>query len=224
MQKVGNVRRFWDNKLSNIDGWECFMYDSMTNTDKSNKDRVNHRYYRYYNDGDFPRGLRTASGMTINKYMGESIIEEALEKTAENNARYLIKKYMNAENRKAFYNYEYFQNKTYLIGDIQIGSNFDYWYAKNRILAKIAEDKWVIKSAGVYKKLCETICKISGGTNYNISYILRNEDKRLLEVPSIYATAFSEAVYNLLHDIEAAANAIEKQYGYVDPFEINNNK
>ena len=85
---------FWNNRAEMVGEFLRWVYDhGMSKTDQDLKDTTNHRYYRYYNDGDSPRYSRR-EGMTL---------EETLEiRTAEVTWK-LFRKYNTPERRRAFY-------------------------------------------------------------------------------------------------------------------------
>jgi hypothetical protein len=86
-------RRAWNGKLSRIDNFLQRTYESMTKTDQNKKDTAFRRYYRYYNDGDFPRGLRYSDGQYVTSYQLDERIEEALEQNVNKVIGHLLKKY-----------------------------------------------------------------------------------------------------------------------------------
>ena len=97
-------RRGWDGKLKRIDSLLAWMYDKgiMNKTDRDRKDVIFHGYYRYYNDGDFPRFL---SAKGYNKYMNPETIEEALEQVIEDFIKYILNKY-NGKYSKSEFNFD----------------------------------------------------------------------------------------------------------------------
>lgn len=102
-----NTRTFWNGNFGNIDGWMSFMYDEMTASDRNKKDKICWKYYRWFNDGDFPRGLKGIYSMGYEVNLASKIqrerINNAVESCTKEMAKYFIKKYMNAENRANYY-------------------------------------------------------------------------------------------------------------------------
>ena len=88
--------RAWNKGLENMNKLISWLYDSdvLTKTDKSVWDRKVNKYYRYYNDGDFPKGLKTTSGTPMQKWVhsGEKL-EQALERDLEVHIKMLLDKY-----------------------------------------------------------------------------------------------------------------------------------
>jgi len=208
--------RFWNGELSNIDGWECFIYDRMTNTDKTRKDKTNRRYYRYYNDGDFPRGLKQENGNPIYGWMngsaaGRQIIETALEKTVENNARYMIKKYMTPENRQEFYKYEYRIYKANIFEDVRRWDGFAYWLDKNRVIKRIWDAEGFKELFERYTAAREAINDFAGVKNRSVIYIINNFD-----VPGDLVTNCRRVAVEMNVFLIKEFSKIEEQYGYFE--------
>ena len=208
------IARFWDNKLSNIDGWECFIYDRMTDTDKNRKNKINHRYHRYYNDGDFPRGLKNENGDPICKWMentttGRRIVETALEKTVEDNARYMIKKYMTPENRREFYKDEYLTYKTNILTDVRKWDGFAWWLGKNRVIKRIWDAEGFKELFKRYVEAQDAIRDFAGKKNLSVFYIIDNFD-----VPEDLMEEMADAAEEIDGFLKKEFSKIEKQYGY----------
>ena len=93
--------RAWNNGLKLLDELFSWMYekDILTKTDKNEKDKIFRGYYRYYNDGDFPRILNSSG---VNQCSGDQAIEEALEERIETFMKTILKKYSGKYNRKDF--------------------------------------------------------------------------------------------------------------------------
>lgn len=72
---------FWQGKYKNLDKLMWHMYDQgiLTATEKKEKDVRFRRYYRYFNDGDFPRGLKTANGNPVYDGTPKKQVEQALD-------------------------------------------------------------------------------------------------------------------------------------------------
>lgn len=93
------TRRGWNGKLSNLDGILSWMYstDILTQTDKNAKDHIINKYYRYYNDGDKPRGFARER---------EQVIETYLENLLTDFIRHMIRKYAKKVNRQDYYRFK----------------------------------------------------------------------------------------------------------------------
>ena len=98
MNKTG---RAWNNKLSNIGKLVSWLYDRdiLTKSDKDKKDQVFRAYYRYYNDGDFPRAL---SRLGYSKYSPEGVVDAALEEYLNDCIRAILTKYKSRYDRTEF--------------------------------------------------------------------------------------------------------------------------
>lgn len=206
--------RFWDGKLSNIDGWECFIYDRMSDTDKTRKNKINHRYHRYYNDGDFPRGLKQENGDPVYKWMdksftGRRIIETALEKTVEDNAKYMIRKYMTPENRQEFYKHEYLIYKANILEDVRKWGGFTWWLGKNRVIKRIWDTEGFRELLERYVVAREAIIDFAGEKNMSVFYIINK-----FNVPENLMVEMTEAAGEMNVFLIKEFSKIEKQYGY----------
>ena len=95
------ARNAWNGKIKHIDSLLAWMYDKdiLTKTEKDEKDRVFRSYYRYYNDGDFPRAL---SSKGLSKYSPEDKVENALEEYLNNFIKKILSKYAGKYSKKEF--------------------------------------------------------------------------------------------------------------------------
>ena len=76
------VQRAWGNRLEGINNLLSWMYetDVLNKGEKGKKDTIFRQYYRYYNDGDAPRGvLRKYSLSMYNKKLVEIKLEQYVE-------------------------------------------------------------------------------------------------------------------------------------------------
>jgi len=95
------IRRAWNGRLNHLNDLLSWMYeeDILNKTEKAKKDRTFRAYYRYYNDGDTPRGF---------KHVDKERTEEYLENTVNELIAELLKKkqgkYNRADFRKAQHN------------------------------------------------------------------------------------------------------------------------
>ena len=95
------ARNAWNGKLKHIDNLLAWMYDKdiLTKTEKAEKDRIFHAYYRYYNDGDFPRALSLKG---FSKYSSSEEVETALEEYLNDFIKKILSKYAGKYSRKEF--------------------------------------------------------------------------------------------------------------------------
>ena len=87
--------RAWEGKLENLDNLFSWMYSKgiLASYDKERKDEIFREYYRYYNDGDTPKG--------IEKERGEST-EDALERTLDDFMKEILANYAGKYDRRKF--------------------------------------------------------------------------------------------------------------------------
>ena len=73
------VGRAWNNRLNNINELLSWMYEEniLNKTLKAKKDRIFRTYYRYYNDGDIPKGYKGVDKVWTEKYL-ENIVNELI--------------------------------------------------------------------------------------------------------------------------------------------------
>lgn len=95
LHEASHAGRAWSGKIKNIDNLMSWMYDKgiINKGEQSEKDRVFREYYRYYNDGDIPRGLNGYSDEKIELYI-EQKVEEFIKK--------ILAKYTGKYDRKDF--------------------------------------------------------------------------------------------------------------------------
>ena len=87
--------RAWEGKLENLDNLFSWMYRKgiLGSYDKERKDEIFREYYRFYNDGDTPKG--------IEKERGEST-EDALERTLDDFMKEILANYAGKYDRRKF--------------------------------------------------------------------------------------------------------------------------
>jgi hypothetical protein len=87
--------RAWSGKIKNVDDLLSWMYDKeiLNKTEQAEKDRKFREYYRWYNDGDYPRGMNG---------MSDAKVEEYLEKSVEEFIKKVLAKYAGKYDRKDF--------------------------------------------------------------------------------------------------------------------------
>lgn len=89
--------------LDNIDDLFTWLYDNniLNKTDKKEKDSIFYQYYRYYNDGDFPRSLIKRKG--VYSHDPKEKIKKALEEVLREFISRILFKYHNKYNRQDYY-------------------------------------------------------------------------------------------------------------------------
>jgi len=102
------ARRAWSGKLKRIDKLLAWMYDNdiLNKGEKNKKDTLFNKYYRYYNDGDFPKGLKDKDGNAVYKGMQGKYVEEALEYQLEEYMKKVLSKYSSKIDKVKFKNDE----------------------------------------------------------------------------------------------------------------------
>jgi len=116
-------------KLQNIDNLFSWMYDHdvINKSEKNKKDSVFHQYYRYYNDGDFPKSLQSKG---LHKYSKDEDIELALEEMLEEFIKTILAKYQGKYNRTEFrcdIALNNFETLKSIINDKDFYSLLNYW-------------------------------------------------------------------------------------------------
>lgn len=96
--KAGNA---WNGKIEHIEKLLSWMYDKdiLTKAEKAEKDKIFKAYFRYYNDGDFPRALLSKG---IDKYSSDEEIGVALEEYLNDFIKRILSKYAGKYSRKEF--------------------------------------------------------------------------------------------------------------------------
>ncbi len=136
-----NNRRAWNGKLQKIDELLMWMYDKdvLNKGEKAQKDSLFHKYYRYYNDGDYPRGM---------KYKGKNYIEKNLEDSLDAFIKKILTKYMRNISRKEFRR-NMFEEKTEFL--IKLTKDQDY-YSLCNYWVKDCKDKKIVEMIKDLKK------------------------------------------------------------------------
>ena len=107
-------RRAWSGRLEQINKLINWMCDKniLTKTDQKKKESLFHKYYRYYNDGDFPRGVKDISYDKLDDYdfrfssakgYYQKRLEAGLEEQLEEFIKYVLSKYLPKVDRKEFH-------------------------------------------------------------------------------------------------------------------------
>lgn len=127
-------RRGWSGRINNIDKLLAWMYDNniMNKGEKAKKDTLFHSYYRYYNDGDFPRVL---SPLGYSRWTPEEKIETALEELLEAFIKKILAKYAGKYSRRDFHYDQYMEQLNDVIRSIDNSNgtgahNINYWMDK----------------------------------------------------------------------------------------------
>lgn len=99
--KTGRANR---GRLENIDKLLSWMYekDILNKGEKSKKDTLFYQYYRFYNDGDIPKGLKDDKGVTFTKYSNRERVANALESKLEEFIRKILSKYISKIDRSDY--------------------------------------------------------------------------------------------------------------------------
>lgn len=89
------VQRAWSGKLKQVEALLSWMYEKyiLNKGEKAKKDSLFRKYYRFYNDGDIPRGMKIKSKDQV-ALMLEEELEEFIKK--------IISKYTSKIDRKGF--------------------------------------------------------------------------------------------------------------------------
>jgi hypothetical protein len=95
LHEASHAGRAWSGKIENIDKLLSWMYDKgiLNKTEQAEKDRTFRQYYRYYNDGDIPQGLRG---------MKDEAIELHIEQKVEEFIKKILAKYTGKYDRRDF--------------------------------------------------------------------------------------------------------------------------
>jgi len=95
LHEASQAGRAWSGKIANIDNLMSWMYDKgiLNKGEQAEKDGRFREYYRWYNDGDYPRGLKGMPDKKVEEYL-ENRIEEFIKK--------VLAKYAGKYDRKDF--------------------------------------------------------------------------------------------------------------------------
>jgi hypothetical protein len=101
LHEASTAGRAWSGQIANIDKLLSWMYDKgiLNKGEKAEKDTRFRQYYRYYNDGDFPAGLKSKG---ISKWSEPAKITSALEQYIEEFIKKVLAKYTGKYDRKDF--------------------------------------------------------------------------------------------------------------------------
>jgi hypothetical protein len=95
LYEASHTGRAWSGKIENIDNLLSWMYAKgiINKGEQAEKDRRFREYYRWYNDGDYPRGLKDVPRIKVGEYLEKSV-EEFIKK--------ILAKYAGKYDRKDF--------------------------------------------------------------------------------------------------------------------------
>jgi hypothetical protein len=102
INEASSAGRAWEGRLKKVDALMSWMYDKgiLTAGEKAKKDTIFRAYYRYYNDGDFPKAL-AIKGLS-GKWGDRKENEKALEDYLESFIKPILAKYLPRVDRKEF--------------------------------------------------------------------------------------------------------------------------
>lgn len=204
-------RRARSGGIENIDKLLSWMYAKgiLTKSEQNQKDSLFRQYYRYYNDGDHPRGL---SKNGISKWDSKEKIETALEEKIDTWIKGILSKYSKKVNRTEF-RYDQFISELStiksVISDYDAHGLINYWGKKANIndtrfgelLNKLSTQYQSLKSEidnlipnVKYPEGTNSHNKVS--SNYTVSYI-RSTLKGIKQWPKNIETSYQEMVHTM---------------------------
>jgi hypothetical protein len=172
--------RAWSGKLKNIDELMAWMYDNdiLNKGEKDKKDSIFRQYYRYYNDGDAPRGVLRKYGVSMYQ---SSLVEEKLEEYLSDFISAMLKKYCPKIDRQDFYIDRRISRLNIVLGRAKEfdADGIQYWVKKtnNKMLKTEAE-----KIASIYSRVRgEFNCQNEDMSSYVLSYAMKSKDAVLTD-------------------------------------------
>lgn len=189
--------RAWSNKITKIDNLMSWMYskDILNKGEKNDKDKIFRQYYRYYNDGDFPRGLRS-KGLT--KMSPKEEIQMALEEYLEAFIKRILTKYLPKVNRTKF-RYDHtlseIKNIKNVVDRMDIHGLVTYWGPKFKSKVE-GNDKFFKKVLEINVDYVELVRQIDIIDSTSKSYGLTYRREQMMD--SDTWTPFHEKRYNRL--------------------------
>jgi len=95
------VQRAWNNRLSGINNLLYWMYatDVLNKGEKAKKDSIFRQYYRFYNDGDTPRGVLRKYGISA---YNTKVVANRLEQYLEDFVCSILDKYKGKYDKTAY--------------------------------------------------------------------------------------------------------------------------
>lgn len=214
------ARRAWEGNLKKIDELFSWMYDRniLTATEKKKKDTVFRQYYRYYNDGDYPAGLKTSG---VSKWDGKAKVEAALEEYLEKFVKEILTKYLPKIDRTEF-------RIDNLLKELKtlksVASRADayallnYWLKKVKIGDSTGELKTLVsKLEKTYAAAEAAFNKANpAGSNTTMSYRVQDMDKAGTMTPELRKHWLAvktdcAAIENFIDDLSAATSKLKKE-------------
>ena len=167
------VRRAWNNRLDGINNLLFWMYktDVLNKGEKAKKDSIFRQYYRYYNDGDAPRGVLRKYGISV---YNKELLEKRLEQYLEDFVCVILNKYKGKYDKTAYLTYIKNTNIESVASDLEYDID-----ARNLECIKQDEDlttdivALTERKTNLRNKLIASFPKYS---SYTLSYILDNVD------------------------------------------------
>ncbi len=154
--------RAWSGRLEKIDQLLSWMYDKdiLTKAEKNKKDSIFNRYYRYYNDGDFPRGIK------VSKYDTKAAIETALEDMLEIFIRRILSKYWKKIDRKEF---KIDSAISSLSQVLSVTDNYNV-HGLTKYWKKDVSDPVILAAISKLEKQYDALDAATGSTNIGMTY------------------------------------------------------
>lgn len=200
--------RAWSGNLKKIDALLAWMYDKdiLNKTEKKKKDSLFHQYYRYYNDGDFPRVL---SSRGVSKFADKGVIERALEDQLEDFIKIILSKYMSKVDRTEF-RYDELLGKLEtvlsIVDDEDVHGLVNYWVGTlnpNRaenVIKQVAKLK--VKYDSLEKKVNKACNEYQWKNTYDNPHRLTMFHKRMkMKEVGIWTKEFEKAWIDIKKDL-----------------------
>ena len=138
------TRRAWNHGLENTNGLLSWMYDKeiLNKGDRAKKDSIFRQYYRYYNDGDAPRGVLRKYGVSMYQ---KTLVEQKLELYVNDYIASMLKKYAGKYDRKDFYLSRKITTLKELLHSVENSDAYVtlYWAEKTKHANVIAQAKQI---------------------------------------------------------------------------------
>lgn len=166
------VRRAWNNRLEGINNLLSWLYetDVLNKGEKGKKDSIFRQYYRYYNDGDTPRGV-----LTKYKIPGHAsdLVEKYLEQYVEDFICTILNKYKGKFDKKAYLTFRKNANIEH------VANRLEWGYVPERI--SVIKDEDLVAKIEVYVERKDAfrealVAKNPKLSSYVLSYIIENSE------------------------------------------------
>lgn len=183
--------RGWNGKLKNLDNLFSWMYDKgiLNKGEQNKKDKIFTQYYRYYNDGDIPRGFTHTSG---------KVIEDKIEEDLETFMKKILSKYLPKIDRREFRYDQVISDLSYIMTAIEQEdfNQIKFWVSQ----AKVSDpefNKVTNEFEKIFNKLKSLVEKhYPNYARYVLSYSLR-EIKNDKENMTVYKKFFEKDIMKL---------------------------